>query len=908
MAALRTELAGSAAGRGGVVLVRGETGIGKSRLVEELVAESAETHVVLTGRAVAGGGAYRPIADALVGALRVGLQVAPPSLGPYAAALGRLLPDWTAVAGGASPESGVDPGLVLGEAVARFLGAVGRERPCLLVLEDLQWADADSWAVLAHVAGAVRSLPVLVVATVRDDEPAVPASDPLARLPGVTTLRLRRLSREDVHLLASSLGARDPTALGVVDERADGLPFLVEELAAQLVGGGSPTDVPPTMRAMVADRLAALTADHRRVLAAAAVLGVVPDWSLLHPVTGVPEPDVLQALRAAEEGRLLVVEAGTLRWRHGLTQEAVLSLVLPPELAQLSRRAAETLLARGRPEDDAAAAALLVDTGVDEAGAALLLALARRDLDRGAFRTAEGLLDEVDGSGFLRAAAAVVRVRLLLLRGRSEEALEVAGPVLDEATGPDHVELALQLARAAVLAGSWEAVREYVERAGRPDDPRSAALMADAAHGAGRLEDAREHAMAAVAGAERAGDAEQLCDALVVLAKVLRLTDSGAARELFDRAAQVSAEHGLVAARVEAILGQASLDMLESEDPARLLVARQLAEQAGLLGQLTGIDMLRVDSIVVKKGPAAAVPLAQELLARGRTLSMPAAAIGTAFAIALAAAAAGDRRRTESLLSSLGDVRGAPPEASFVPAAVSAMLALATHDLRAANAVLDPAVAPVVGHLSSAPLHQFGLWALLRTATDDRGAEARKAVAAVPASHRRVNTAALRYADAVTAGRAGRAAEAATALNEAEDLAAATPWVRRLFRTVALDSAVLDGWGNPVPLLRASLVEHEQAGEEALARVVRDMLRRAGAPTRRGRGDSPVPPALAALGVTRREADVLALLVEGATNAEIAERLFLSRRTVETHVAHLLQKTSSATRAELRSRVTEIDR
>jgi DNA-binding NarL/FixJ family response regulator len=58
--------------------------------------------------------------------------------------------------------------------------------------------------------------------------------------------------------------------------------------------------------------------------------------------------------------------------------------------------------------------------------------------------------------------------------------------------------------------------------------------------------------------------------------------------------------------------------------------------------------------------------------------------------------------------------------------------------------------------------------------------------------------------------------------------------------------------------------------------------------------------------VTSREADVLALLVEGASNAEIAERLFLSRRTVETHVGHLLQKTSSASRAQLRSRVSEL--
>ena len=229
-----------------------------------------------------------------------------------------------------------------------------------------------------------------------------------------------------------------------------------------------------------------------------------------------------------------------------------------------------------------------------------------------------------------------------------------------------------------------------------------------------------------------------------------------------------------------------------------------------------------------------------------------------------------------------------------MPAAVRAMLALSTNDVRAANAVLDPAVVPVLAHLSTAPLHQFGLWALLRTVTDDRGEEARTALAAAPVSRRRTNTAALRYADAVVAGAAGRVADAEAAFRDAEDLAAATPWVRRLLRTVVLPRLVADGWSDPVPVLRASLAEHEQAGEEALARIVRDLLRRVGAPTRRGRGNLAVPPPLAALGVTSREAEVLALLVDGATNAEIAERLFLSRRTVETHVAHLLQKTSSA--------------
>ena len=152
----------------------------------------------------------------------------------------------------------------------------------------------------------------------------------------------------------------------------------------------------------------------------------------------------------------------------------------------------------------------------------------------------------------------------------------------------------------------------------------------------------------------------------------------------------------------------------------------------------------------------------------------------------------------------------------------------------------------MVAHLSTAPLHHFGLWALLRTATDDRGTEARQALSEVPISRRRANATALRYADAVAAGRGGRLDEAAAALHEAEELGAATPWLRRVLRTIALDSAVVDTWGDPVPLLRASLAEHEQAGEDALARVVRDLLRRAGAPTRRGRGESrsrrPWPP------------------------------------------------------------------
>jgi DNA-binding CsgD family transcriptional regulator len=162
----------------------------------------------------------------------------------------------------------------------------------------------------------------------------------------------------------------------------------------------------------------------------------------------------------------------------------------------------------------------------------------------------------------------------------------------------------------------------------------------------------------------------------------------------------------------------------------------------------------------------------------------------------------------------------------------------------------------------------------------------------------------LTYADAIAAGRQGRPADADALAAEAAAALGAWPWWHRLLRTIVLHAAVRDGWGDPVPALRADLAVHAQgddAGARALARTCRDLLRAAGAPTRTSRTAHPVPPELRRLGVTAREAEVLALVVEHLTNADIAARLHLSPRTVESHVANLLAKTGTTDRAGLRS-------
>jgi DNA-binding CsgD family transcriptional regulator len=151
----------------------------------------------------------------------------------------------------------------------------------------------------------------------------------------------------------------------------------------------------------------------------------------------------------------------------------------------------------------------------------------------------------------------------------------------------------------------------------------------------------------------------------------------------------------------------------------------------------------------------------------------------------------------------------------------------------------------------------------------------------------------------VDAARASGAAAAARFV-EADARLAPFPWWRHLGRRLVAEAALERGWGDPVGWIREDLAFFESAGHQRIASACKALLRRAGAPVpRKGRGEASVPPELSARGVTSREMDVLLLVAERVTNREIAARLFLSPRTIETHVASLTRKLDVDSRAGL---------
>lgn len=335
-------------GRASLLLVGGEAGVGKSRLLAELVGRSREAgwHVLEGATISVGieGLPFEPIVAALRSATReLGVERMAALAGPSLPDIARLVPELAAAQDQVALPLSQGEWLQVRtfEGVLGFLGRLGESAPVLLVVEDLHWADRSTRDLLLFLARNARLERVLIVATFRTDElhrrhPLLAWLAEIERLPRTERLDLRRFDRAELaDLLEGILGARPgPTVVDSIAARSDGNAFFAEELAAAVDGSGD-RRLPATLREIVLARLANLSDPAARLVEVAAVAGREVDHDLLAKVVGLPEADVLGALRETVSGHMLVAVSDSAgeryRFRHALVQEAVYEDMLPSD-------------------------------------------------------------------------------------------------------------------------------------------------------------------------------------------------------------------------------------------------------------------------------------------------------------------------------------------------------------------------------------------------------------------------------------------------------------------------------------------------------------------------------------------------------------------------------------------------
>ncbi|MDG9704784.1 helix-turn-helix transcriptional regulator [Streptomyces sp. DH37] len=350
LAALTDALARAGTGEPQAVVVAGEAGVGKTRLLEEfLAATRARGAVAAVGGCVeigAEGLPFAPVSTVLRSLhRRLGRELTAAAAGQEGE-LARLLPEL----GETTREWHEEDGRArLFELTARLLESLSRERTLVLVVEDLHWADRSTRELLAYLFRSLDRARLVIVATYRSDDihrrhPLRPFLAELDRLRTVRRIELPRLSREEVRAqMAGIQGVEVPEheLVEQVFQRSEGNPFFVEELTVS----GTACGISDSLRDLLLVRVEALPEDAQQVVRTAAEGGSAVEHALLAAVARLPEDELIEALRAAVGANVLAPtqDGDGYRFRHALVREAVSEDLLPGERVGLNRRYAQAL-------------------------------------------------------------------------------------------------------------------------------------------------------------------------------------------------------------------------------------------------------------------------------------------------------------------------------------------------------------------------------------------------------------------------------------------------------------------------------------------------------------------------------------------------------------------------------------
>jgi DNA-binding CsgD family transcriptional regulator/tetratricopeptide (TPR) repeat protein len=479
-----------AAGEAATVVVQGEAGIGKSRLMAEL-ARTAETagSLVLSGGCPPIAGRDLPLAP-LLAALRSFMRGASEAdvaaLEPARSVLGALVPSIsTGGSGQSTADAAAAPGapVTLGLVFEHVLGVLERlaaGRPAVvLILEDLHWAAPSTWDLVAYLTRNLVRARVLLACTYREDALLADPRDALVlaelvRTPEVTKIRLGPLEAAEAAELAAALAPGQTAASrATLVARADGNPYLIGELAA---AGGSA--LPESIRASVEARLAALPEPVLRVLRSAALIGRRFEAELLLAVVGEPPDATIAALRAAVRAGFLESgggpdgDADAFVFVHEVEREVVEGGLVAGERSRLHGRIARALASRGT-EDSTPERVIELATHwrASEEPLRAVPALIR------AAGTASSMYAFVEAYRLYEQAFGIAREAITrsAARGIGFRMTEPAAPGQGWDSGPEWADLFARAAEAASLAGYADRAIELVDAAlGHPAPPSGA--------------------------------------------------------------------------------------------------------------------------------------------------------------------------------------------------------------------------------------------------------------------------------------------------------------------------------------------------------------------------------------------------------------------------------------------------